>query len=352
MSRVGIYKATDRPGVFFDAPTKVALGLLIEGAIDLDPEGPGLIDPPNGTVAKRIGEVVVRAVEDADAYRVAVAAEDVGKPEVRRKPPGEPGTWAIQSVIFAKDSFTPEQARTWIKDHSDRFGNYGMDESINQLRFRQYDPKWFNDIRIIVLTDGVTAAYGRIAAERQKDDEAVEKMFIDAWARYDAMIAVNKMIIKAGLLVVGHSTEVIQKDDGTQEEERYVLSMVLEPNDGQDGAPLKPDTQNDIYSRADICKGAHNWMENGGRVDLMHNWKPFSSDDVRPCESYLAPVNFSCGEGDRAYKVLKGSWMLALRILNQELWKAVKEEKLGAFSIGGTADRTPVQPTGTGGADG
>jgi hypothetical protein len=115
--------------------------------------------------------------------------------------------------------------------------------------------------------------------------------------------------------------------------------MVLEPNDGKDGAPFKPDTQKDVYSSDDIRKACHVWMEYYGAIDLMHSWKALGKQDVRVLECYIAPCNFQNGEDN----VVKGSWMLAVRIANDELWKAVKEGKLGAFSIGGTANRVPLE---------
>lgn len=132
------------------------------------------------------------------------------------------------------------------------------------------------------------------------------------------------------------STEVRKVDADT--EERFVLSLVLEPNDGVDG-PLHPDTQNDIYSAAEIRRAAHGWMEKGGAVDLQHNWKALGNERVKVVENYLAPADIEIGEA----KVLKGSWLLGLRVLDDELWAAAKDGKLGAFSIGGSARRVEVE---------
>jgi hypothetical protein len=132
------------------------------------------------------------------------------------------------------------------------------------------------------------------------------------------------------------ATEVRKVDADT--EERFVLSLVLEPNDGEDG-PFHPDTQNDIYSATEIRRAAHGWMEKGGAVDLQHNWKALGVERVKVVENYLAPVDMVVGEA----KVLKGSWLLGLRVLDDELWAAAKDGKLGAFSIGGSARRVEVE---------
>jgi hypothetical protein len=80
-------------------------------------------------------------------------------------------------------------------------------------------------------------------------------------------------------------------------------------------------------------------MEKGGAVDLQHNWKALGVERVKVVENYLAPVDMVVGEA----KVLKGSWLLGLRVLDDELWAAAKDGKLGAFSIGGSARRVEVE---------
>jgi len=132
--------------------------------------------------------------------------------------------------------------------------------------------------------------------------------------------------------------EVRKAADGS--EERFALSLVLEPNDGAEpDAPLAPDTQGDVYSAEEIRKTCHGWMEKGAMVDVQHNWKALAPEQVRVVENYLAPVPFTLGD----YPVRKGSWLLGLRILDERLWAAVKDGTIGAFSVGGSAVRRPVE---------
>lgn len=86
-------------------------------------------------------------------------------PGVGKKPKGDPGTWEIQSVIISKDKFTKAQAKAWIKAN-DKFVDNGVDETGDSYRFRQSDPQWFETFRTISLTDGVTAALGKIKAAK------------------------------------------------------------------------------------------------------------------------------------------------------------------------------------------
>jgi site-specific DNA-adenine methylase len=108
-------------------------------------------------------------------------------------------------------------------------------------------------------------------------------------------------------------------------EERYVLGIVLEPE--------TVDAQKDIYSAAEIRAAAHGFMEKFARIGLMH--RAFVDGDVKILESYLAPVDFSL-DGAR---IKEGTWLLAVRIINDDLWRKVKQGVLSGFSIGGSAAR-------------
>ena len=61
---------------------------------------------------------------------------------------------------------------------------------------------------------------------------------------------------------------------------------------------------------------------------------------VKVLESFLAPIDFEVGE----VTVRRGTWLLAVRILSDELWAQVKDGQLTGFSIGGSARRVPDDP--------
>ena len=67
----------------------------------------------------------------------------------------------------------------------------------------------------------------------------------------------------------------------------------------------------------------------------MHRFRV--NDQVKVLESYLAPADFAIGE----VRVRKGTWLLAVRVLSDELWERVKSGDLTGFSIGGSARRVP-----------
>jgi hypothetical protein len=298
--------------------------------------------PGDGTACRRVGILALAAtpVDDAETYRVKRADADVAKPDVGRAPSADDkGKWIVQSLIFAQDKFTEEQARHWVETH-EGFSNHGIDTTSTSYRFRQYDPQHFSEFRTQPFAPGITAVLGRVkaAGDAAKSAKALDAE-VAAWDR--TVRTVNARIRANGLRALPFTKDSV---DG-EPEERYILGLVLEPNDGENGdAPLKPDTQNDIYSAMDIRATAHGWMERYGQVDLQHSWEPLANGQVRVLESYLAPVAFDIGEGAGAYHVLKGTWLLALRVLDDTIWADIKAGKIGAYSVGGVATRTQVDP--------
>lgn len=331
---VGIFKAKvgDSSVAFFGCDDATLVNILYEQAAKLDASITHF-SPDGEITAKRIAEVVIENVDDDDEYIV----NPVGKPETGRAPDGEAGTWTIQSLIFSKDKFDMDKAKKWVEDH-EGFGNYGVEETDTSYRFRQYDPGHFSEFRTVPITDGIAAVYGKIG-KSESDDSS--KALDDSIKMYMAVRKINESLMEKGVkLLCGTASSMVKKgEDGSETEERYILSMVLEPNDGEDGSKLKPDTQDDIYSKSEVRKACHTWMEYYGAVDLMHSWKAIGKEDVRILENYIAPVEFKNGDD----VVAEGSWMLALRVVNDKLWKAIKDGELGAYSIGGTANRVPLK---------
>ncbi len=110
-------------------------------------------------------------------------------------------------------------------------------------------------------------------------------------------------------------------------DERFVLGIVLEPE--------VVDAQGDIYSADEIRQAAHRFMEEFGGLGLMHRMRV--NDQVKVLECYLAPVDFEVA----GVTVRKGTWMLGVHVISDELWGQVKDGTLTGFSIGGSARRVP-----------
>jgi hypothetical protein len=260
--------------------------------------------------AAHVADLCVVPVEDPATYRIEQAAAPAATGA---------GGMTVQSLLFPKDKWTAETARAWIGQHADDgLADHGVDETDDYYRFRQADPASFAEgsLRTIDFGADIRAIVGRPKAVKGVDP---------------TVVALNDRLVFGGV-------QLLKADAPEEAEERYVLSVVMEPNDGVDAA-LDPDAEGDIQSAADIRKAAHRWMEHGGQIDLGHSWRALGNDRVRVLESYLCPADVEIG----GYPVRKGTWLLALRMQDDKLWEAVKSGAIGAYSIGGSGTRTPVE---------
>lgn len=115
---------------------------------------------------------------------------------------------------------------------------------------------------------------------------------------------------------------------GEPEEKRLVYGIVLEPE--------TPDSQGDIYSADEIEAAAHGFMADYQNVGHMHT--ALVNDGVEIVESYLCPGDLEIG----GQPVKAGTWILVVRVTNDQLWEQVKSGALTGFSIGGFAERVPL----------
>jgi len=115
---------------------------------------------------------------------------------------------------------------------------------------------------------------------------------------------------------------IVSKSD--DDDERIVFGIVYEPDE--------EDTQGDYATAEEIRKAAYSFMENGQTYHVMHKGAVVN---VCVLESYLAPVEFQAG----GETVKKGTWLLASRIPEGEMWTDIKSGELAGYSMGGTGDR-------------
>jgi 2'-5' RNA ligase len=111
-------------------------------------------------------------------------------------------------------------------------------------------------------------------------------------------------------------------------EERFVFGIVLEP----DGV----DSQGDTITAEVIRTAAHDFLANYGNIGLQH--QAFVNGQVRILESYIAPCDMELA----GVSIKAGTWLMAMRVLDDGLWDAVKNSALTGFSIGGFGVRVPV----------
>jgi hypothetical protein len=109
------------------------------------------------------------------------------------------------------------------------------------------------------------------------------------------------------------------------DEERYVLGIVLEP-DILDG-------QNEVVSASTIRKACFHFMENYRKLGVYHIEE--NRGRLALLENFLAPVDFKLA--NRPIK--KGTWLMGIRIMDDDLWEKVKSGAIKGLSIWGKARR-------------
>lgn len=111
-------------------------------------------------------------------------------------------------------------------------------------------------------------------------------------------------------------------------EKQVVYGIVLEPD--------MVDKQGDIISKEEIEKAAWKYALTPMVIGSGHK----KQAKAKPVETYLAPVDFELG----GQTVKKGSWVLAVKVMDTELWQLVKDGDFMGFSIGAMGRRSPYEP--------
>jgi hypothetical protein len=117
--------------------------------------------------------------------------------------------------------------------------------------------------------------------------------------------------------------------DGAQ---RIVYGVVMTPG--------VRDSQGDICTAADIEKAAHAFIAEHRLTDVQHSdvYKDTAGDSIAvPVESFCAPTDMELG----GQKVLKGAWVLGVKVNDEPTWQKVLKGEITGFSIAGTGTRLP-----------
>jgi len=115
-------------------------------------------------------------------------------------------------------------------------------------------------------------------------------------------------------------TVPLWKDDA----KRIVYGVVMQPH--------VPDSQGDWQEPEDIEAAAHRYLAESRKHDVQHAEEQVS---VVPVESFVTPTDMEYA----GRPVLKGSWVMAVRVDDDEVWSQVVKRELTGFSIGGTGER-------------
>lgn len=128
----------------------------------------------------------------------------------------------------------------------------------------------------------------------------------------------------------------VQKAD---QKKQLIYGVVLEPN--------SMDSQDDFMLPHHVEKAAHTYMTKVVRgkssvSKLQHRAQGFfkTKPGVVPVESYIAPVDFSY---DGMEMVKKGTWVMVLKVEDENIWDDVLAGKYTGLSIGGTGIRQEMR---------
>ena len=96
--------------------------------------------------------------------------------------------------------------------------------------------------------------------------------------------------------------------------------------------PDVPDSQGDFMTADGIMNMAHAFIAQGltSRIDTSHDGDENGS---------LVVESFVAREGDPDF--VKGAWVLGVKVIDDAVWKAVKDGELNSFSMAGTGKRIP-----------
>lgn len=113
----------------------------------------------------------------------------------------------------------------------------------------------------------------------------------------------------------------------SDDDKRLVYGVVLEPDSF--------DLHEDLLSFDTIEKAAHNYLITSRVVGDNHLTKA----EAEVVESFLAPVDYTLGEE----LVRKGSWVMVVKVHDDDLWQGIKKGEYTGFSIGGVGRRVPYE---------
>lgn len=110
-------------------------------------------------------------------------------------------------------------------------------------------------------------------------------------------------------------------------EQRTVFGIVLEPD--------VVDLHGDTYDGETVEMAAHKFMEDFQNMGLNHT--EFVNGQVKILESFIAPVDMKIDTPGGKVSIKKNTWLMKVRIIDNDIWSDVKSGGLTGFSIGAIA---------------
>ncbi|MRN56831.1 XkdF-like putative serine protease domain-containing protein [Paenibacillus monticola] len=134
-------------------------------------------------------------------------------------------------------------------------------------------------------------------------------------------------IIKAaGKNAIQKQVQISKIDD----DKRIVKGVVYQPD--------MADAHDDQMDEVEIEKAAHLFMEKQHtyNIDKQHD---LEVDKGFVIESYIAPCDMTLGE----QQIVKGSWVAAVKVTDDDTWEAIKKGEITGFSMWGVGKREEIE---------
>ncbi|MEK3684920.1 XkdF-like putative serine protease domain-containing protein [Paenibacillus sp. FSL R10-2736] len=114
------------------------------------------------------------------------------------------------------------------------------------------------------------------------------------------------------------------------DDKRIVKGVVYQPD--------VADAHNDQMDEVEIEKAAHLFMEKQHtyNIDKQHD---LEVDKGFVIESYIAPCDMMLGEQE----IVKGSWVAAVKVTDDETWESIKKGEITGFSMWGVGKREEIE---------
>lgn len=234
-----------------------------------------------------------------------------------------------QSILFPKDKFSISEARTWLKSHNKESGKSDSPASFH--RFRQFDPSQCGST-IKTISFGGSGIKATVCIKKDVTPGDVhedtfgsehgsgggkKKKKLKTPSQFQAQ-AVKYEIIT-------HEVDIFKADI----DRGLIYGIVY--------SPAIKDTHGDYTSAEEIEFAAHNFLPNS----IMNMDHKENNPEVEVVESFIAPCDFSYGDGDSMDReqVTKGSWVLVTKVLDNELLESIKNGERTGYSLEGTAQK-------------
>lgn len=120
------------------------------------------------------------------------------------------------------------------------------------------------------------------------------------------------------------------------EEQRLVKGPALVPD--------RFDRHNTYLSAAQVQEIAHSFVDHMG-AKLMHDKTKDYSAKLKIVETWILDQELVWNSGDdTTHSLPVGTWMICMKIFDDDIWADVKSGKYKGFSVGGWATKVPLDP--------